>query len=140
MSLENILPLLEGVKQTGPGRYLALCPVHREKTPSLVLTDKNGKILIHCFGCGCGIDEFCTALGTSLDELFPDKLEANYSGKRKREYFNAGDLLRIIDHETFVICLCAGDILAGKTLLLSDIERLKMAKLRINGVMNYARS
>ncbi|MFZ5950989.1 MAG: CHC2 zinc finger domain-containing protein, partial [Candidatus Rifleibacteriota bacterium] len=36
--------------------YKALCPLHKEKTPSFnVVTDKQ---IYHCFGCGKGGDVF----------------------------------------------------------------------------------
>ena len=37
------------------GQHLfALCPLHREDTPSFVITESKG--LFHCFGCGAGGD------------------------------------------------------------------------------------
>jgi hypothetical protein len=140
MSINNIIPLLSGVKNTGHGRYRALCPVHSEKTPSLCLTDLDGKILVHCFGCGCGVDELCLALGVSLDEFFPDSIAVDYGAKRKREYFNPADLLRTLSHESNIVALCASDILFGKILSSEDKKRLEIAKNKIDEVTNYARS
>jgi len=39
------------VKRMG-GRYSALCPFHRERTPSFFINDERGTW--HCFGCGAG--------------------------------------------------------------------------------------
>ncbi len=39
------------VKQRG-GRFSALCPFHREKSPSFFINDE--KNTYHCFGCGAG--------------------------------------------------------------------------------------
>lgn len=32
--------------------WIARCPVHDDRTPSLSITDRGGKVLVHCFG-GC---------------------------------------------------------------------------------------
>jgi hypothetical protein len=140
MAIHNILPLLSGVKKTGVDRYKALCPVHSEKTPSLLLTDKDGKILIHCFGCGCGIDEIAKALGISLDAFFPDNPSVDYSVSYKRAYFNSTDLLSTLVHESTIVALCASDILAGKTLTSENKIRLGIAINKIDEVAYYARS
>ncbi len=41
-------------KRNGNGSYLALCPLHEEKTPSFSVTQKNENWVWHCFGCGEG--------------------------------------------------------------------------------------
>jgi DNA primase len=38
-------------RKSGAG-YMARCPVHEDRTPSLSLRDSDGKVLVHCFG-GC---------------------------------------------------------------------------------------
>jgi DNA primase len=44
-----------GIELERRGRHLfALCPLHREDTPSFVITESKG--LFHCFGCGAGGD------------------------------------------------------------------------------------
>ena len=37
------------------GQYMACCPVHEDRTPSLAITEKSGKVLVKCFaGCAQG--------------------------------------------------------------------------------------
>jgi Fe-S-cluster-containing hydrogenase component 2 len=139
MSIHNLLPLLSGVRNTGPGRWMALCPVHQEKRPSFAITEQDGKVLVHCFGCGCGIDEVCQALGINIDEFFPENLTVTYSTtKPKRKHFNAADLLQMLSHETAVVYLCAGDMLHGLELSECDLERLESAHEKIGRIMNHA--
>ncbi len=38
------------VKRQGDGHYLAICPFHNERTPSLRITPR--KDIYHCMGCG----------------------------------------------------------------------------------------
>jgi len=49
MTLQEIAEGLHA-RKSGSG-YCASCPCHEDKTPSLHLTEKNGKILVHCFSC-----------------------------------------------------------------------------------------
>lgn len=51
--IDEVLPHLEKVRQVG-SRVTALCPFHKEKTPSFViyLNENN----CHCFGCGFHAD------------------------------------------------------------------------------------
>jgi len=51
MTAEAIAQALQG-RRTGPGRWMARCPAHDDRTPSLSITDRNGKALLHCFA-GC---------------------------------------------------------------------------------------
>ena len=47
MRLNDVLQRLKGVKGNG-GQYTALCPAHEDKNPSLAISEKEGKILLHC--------------------------------------------------------------------------------------------
>ena len=73
MQLDNILSRLDKVKKSGKG-FIALCPVHTEKTPSMHIEDKGGKIVMYCFGCGANGDSIAPALGLKMTDLFADSL------------------------------------------------------------------
>src|SRR5689334_5507768 len=38
------------------GSWIALCPTHDDRKPSLSITDENGKVLVHCHA-GCGQEQ-----------------------------------------------------------------------------------
>ena len=68
MNISDVLQRLNGVKRAGE-QWLALCPVHRENTPSLtVKVGADGKVLTHCFGCGAEHSAVMEALGLIDDE------------------------------------------------------------------------
>jgi putative DNA primase/helicase len=52
MTVERLLDLLEGVRRDGQGGFFARCPGHEDGNPSLHVTPRAGRILIHCFA-GC---------------------------------------------------------------------------------------
>lgn len=62
MTLTDLLPHLSKVKRSGSG-YTASCPCHDDGTPSLSINERDGKLLVHCFGCGAGLPEVLVALG-----------------------------------------------------------------------------
>ena len=50
-------------KEKGDGKWMALCPAHDDRNPSLSLTEgDNGKVLVKCFG-GCNFTQVRSALG-----------------------------------------------------------------------------
>jgi 5S rRNA maturation endonuclease (ribonuclease M5) len=75
MSVEEFLPRLRGVRRVGKG-WIALCPAHDDRNPSLSIADHGGKILLHCFA-GCSYDAVCAAAGITPSE-FGVHAEYNY--------------------------------------------------------------
>jgi hypothetical protein len=68
MILEAILSRLQAVRRCGEG-WIARCPAHQDRNPSLSIRKSNGKILLHCFA-GCTVDAVCAALGIAVRDLF----------------------------------------------------------------------
>ena len=61
---------LNKVKKVSGG-YMARCPVHDDKNPSLSITEGNdGRVLLKCFA-GCSTEEIVKALGLTMADLFP---------------------------------------------------------------------
>lgn len=68
MQLKDILQKLKGVKGSN-GQYIALCPAHDDKKPSLSISEKDGKILLHCHA-GCSKENIISTLGFEMKDLF----------------------------------------------------------------------
>lgn len=58
--LTEILAQLKGVKRVGEN-YLAICPAHNDRVPSLSITEKEGKLLMKCFA-GCSFEDIMAKL------------------------------------------------------------------------------
>ena len=82
-SLEKVLNDLGEHKKNGT-RYMARCPAHNDKKPSLSISEADGKILVHCFA-GCETKDVLDAAGLSLRDLYPDGVSSNGHAK-KTEY------------------------------------------------------
>jgi putative DNA primase/helicase len=69
-----ILDLLELVKPNGQDQWLARCPAHADREPSLSIKLKpDGHILLHCFA-SCQVDDILEALGLTLRDLYDGDL------------------------------------------------------------------
>ena len=75
MTIDEFLSLLENVKPQGAG-YIACCPAHDDKHPSLSIKEEDGKILAYCHA-GCSIEEICDALNIEVCDLFEDSEKDN---------------------------------------------------------------
>lgn len=70
MQVEAFLSRLKGVKRNGRDGYMALCPGHADKNPSLHITvSQDGKILLKCFA-GCETQTIVAAIGIEIQDLF----------------------------------------------------------------------
>jgi putative DNA primase/helicase len=65
---DTILGRFPAAKRSGAG-YLANCPAHDDKHPSLSVTTKDNKVLLHCHA-GCTVDTVCAAAGIEPRDLF----------------------------------------------------------------------
>jgi putative DNA primase/helicase len=70
VELPQLLDGLQGVRRSGRG-WIALCPAHDDRDPSLSVHERDGKVLLHCHA-GCTPEAVCSALGIELRELFTD--------------------------------------------------------------------
>jgi putative DNA primase/helicase len=68
MQLIEILHLLKGVKGNG-NQFTSLCPAHSDKAPSLSISQKDNRILLHCHA-GCSTEAIVMAMGLNLRDLF----------------------------------------------------------------------
>lgn len=63
MIINDILPRLKGLKRSGSG-WIALCPAHDDKRPSLSIKEKDGRALVYCFA-KCAYADIVAALDIS---------------------------------------------------------------------------
>ena len=77
--IEEILNRLDKVKQHGT-QYYSRCPVHQGGSQNLGITEKDGKVLMHCFNCDATGLDVVEALGLPTSALFTDPL--NPSGRK----------------------------------------------------------
>jgi len=83
---EQVLSALDRVKSNGSNKWMACCPAHNDRSPSLSITEADGgKVLLHCFA-GCDTRDVVSAMGLKMADLYPEglSLEAKLGHERKR--------------------------------------------------------
>ncbi len=65
----KILLRLRDVHPQRDGSWVARCPAHDDRSPSLHVTLKDDRILLKCFA-GCDVDAICASLGIDVADLF----------------------------------------------------------------------
>ena len=106
MKLDEFLSRLTKVKKTGNG-WIACCPAHDDKSPSLTVgIGKGGGVIAHCFG-GCDIADVVAAVGMTLSDLMPETApDRPYS----RQRLPAMDVLRALRFHATMTAIVASDI------------------------------
>lgn len=133
MSLEAMLSRLDKVKGRN-GSYVACCPAHADKSPSLAIREDGGKIVLHCFA-GCPVENIVGALGMDMTDLFPPD-NRDYAKPQQKVKLFASDALRAVQLEAQIVAVAAFDMAKGKTLPPSDLARLQTAYERINTALD----
>jgi hypothetical protein len=137
MSAALLLDRLQRVKRTAPGRWLARCPAHEDRSPSLSVRElDDGRLLVHDFG-GCAVGDVLGAIGLALSDLFPGPL-CGHSHPTAHSRIPARDLLEVVSEETTIVAMMAADILAKKTISDTDWARLAKAADRIGRCRDHA--
>lgn len=69
--VRTFLSHLQEVKKTGQDQWIARCPAHEDKKPSLSISRSvGGKVLLHCHA-GCTPEEIVHAVGLNMSDLYP---------------------------------------------------------------------
>lgn len=141
MSVATLLDRLGRVKPSGPGRWLACCPAHEDRSPSLSIRElDDGRVLLHDFG-GCDTQAVLDALGLTMSDLFPRDLEAVRTGTGYRPSSSRippRDLLEAVSLEATAVSLIASRFADTRAISREDIERLRTAARRINAARDLA--
>ena len=136
MSADALLSRLDGVRRTGAGRWLARCPGHEDKSPSLSVREMDdGRILLHDFA-GCDVEQILGAVGLTFDALFPER-PIEY-GKPERRPFLPSDVFEIARFEISVVAIIAADLHKSRTVTEADYQRVFTAVERLNGISEAA--
>jgi len=141
MSAAPLLERLHHVRATGPSRWVATCPSHDDKSPSLAVREMDdGTVLIKCFA-GCAATDVVAAAGLAFKDLFPLR-PVEHARKPSRGWLDARDVLACLATEGQILAIAANDWLSGSPFSQEDTDRIARAAGRIRsawGVFNGSR-
>jgi len=138
--IDDLLSRLDKVRKTGTGsgRWIACCPAHDDKSPSLSIRElEDGRVLLHCH-CGCSPADVLAAVGLEFADLYPPDSRAIGHANPERRPFPAADVLRALNREVLIVAAAAGFLLEGRPLSDEDHERLGLAFERIQEAVAYS--
>lgn len=136
---QRLLDRLDGVRETSPDCYLARCPAHDDKSPSLSIKRADDRVLVNCFG-GCSASEVVESVGLALADLF-DNPQGNkpalseYQRKRQNQFRQAFDALA---HELDIVKAYANQLKEGNPPTPDDEARFELAVTRIENARSLA--
>jgi len=68
MTLRELVSRFEGAKSLGDTSYQCKCPVHNDAKASLTISEKKGKLLLHCHA-GCETKDILGEVGLTFQDL-----------------------------------------------------------------------
>ena len=130
--IDTLLPLLQKVRKTRHDRWIACCPAHDDKNPSLSIQEQDdGALLIYCHSL-CAPAHIMAAVGLELKDLYQQNvLPAEHPFHRPRpKPIPYREILTNLREDLLVLSIGFGQLKQGHLLTLEDIERLNTAALR----------
>jgi len=133
MAATSLIERLDGLRETGRGRWIARCPAHDDRSPSLSIRElDDGRVLVHCFA-GCEVQNVLDSVGLTFSDLYPDSPISHREGRINH---NIRDLLLMAQHEAMIVVIAGEDLLKATPLDEADQDRLVTAVSRIGAIAN----
>ena len=135
--IENLISRLRKVKRTGNGQFIACCPAHDDRSPSLSIRDVgDGRILLNCLA-GCATQDVLGALGMTFEDIMPPKPIQHHMKPIKPRMYSK-DALRLLQTEARIVFFAASRIVDKEEFTVGDYMRLRLAMERINDIKEMA--
>jgi len=136
-NIDTLLSRVHKLKETGDGKWLACCPAHDDKPPSLAIKLADDQILIHCFA-GCDVSSIVNSLGLELSDLMPES-KRHSRPDNKRPKFNKYELFDRIVEESAILIVAIRQMFKGTPLNDNDMARVVKAEGIIDDIIQEAR-
>lgn len=129
MLADKLLERLEGVRKVGHDGWVARCPAHGDKRPSLSITDVGSKVLVKCHA-GCSMYDIVAAVGLDAADLF-ERTADRYDGPQRKATFNARAVLNCLAQDATTVYVAGRHLADGRVLSQRDMAALQGAVERV---------
>lgn len=132
---EILLQRLNGVQRAGSG-WRARCPACGGKSRKVAIREADGKVLLHCFGCG-DAPAVLASVGLTWADLQPPKTwpetpAERHKARRALREMGWSAALQTLALEATVVLLASRDLARWQPLSEDDDRRLAVAVERID--------
>ena len=128
MNISHFLSHLEKVRKNGTDQWMACCPGHTDKSPSMAIkAGDDGRIILHCFA-GCSTESIVSALGLKMSDLF----EKKFSVVKNKSRLPRHKLEAALMHELIVLNIAINSRDERHAIHPDDKGREKLAVERIS--------
>ncbi len=132
-NIERVLARLDKVKKSGKG-WIACCPAHEDRSPSMVVSEIDGKIIFNCFA-GCTFSEICGALGMEEKDMFPEPV-TKFQHTSGVTYLTQKQLEEI-DLQCWFCAVFYSDLQARKPINSQDINTFQRCVLNLRKQLGH---
>ena len=136
---EPLLQRLDGVQKSGNG-WRAKCPACGGTSRKVTIAERDGKVLLHCFG-GCKAVAVLEAVGLAWADImpprhWPESPEERRQARRAIREAGWASALSVLALESAIVQIAAGNVLRDEPLDWNDYCRLVKAEERIAEARN----
>lgn len=99
MTAQQFAALLNARPTGQASRWVARCPAHHDRNPSLSIAEgRGGRVLVKCWAA-CSLERIAQAAGVSLEELFPVSERDGVRRQRPKPQATKAELYRDLREE-----------------------------------------
>lgn len=136
----HLLSRLDAVQPRGRCQWVARCPGHDDRSPSLSIRERDdGTVLLHCFA-GCETADVLAAIGLNFSDLYPDPLPTGHNAQNVRSpRLNGWVVIDAISYRLTCITLLATKFSRGESMTPDDWHALDESIIDVQTAITEAR-
>ncbi len=132
----EVLSRFQGLTQTGPEKWKALCPAHEDHRPSLQLEDYGDRLLLHCF-TGCSFYDIAAALNVTPAAFFDSNRRPDRTQYKDCRQPSTQDLVSVMYLDLIIIRFFADYFMEGRRLDAADWEAFQKSLDRLFAILRF---